>query len=281
MKLKEKEVFSEKKGRVLGRFFAFLLLYAVSFLALILVLTFVVVAFSVSTDSNVVDVLEKETTAYAAIVYTVTAVVFGIVYICFNKKQKDNYSRFKQPFYSILLGASVQFLVGSIVYNMPWPEQWVETIHNMNLGMMNQSLLINILVYDLLSSVSIIIMYSVFYVNFRRAFSIPFSVGAIVIIFCFINIITGDASVLIQVTYGLPIFVMAFMLRERYDSLLPSLLAHVSFKIVGRIPYYEKLPSYMYIILLTASVAIAIYTIYQIWFNKKDSQTERNIPDET
>ena len=174
-----------------------------------------------------------------------------------------------------LFGAAAQLIISVAVEFVPWPEAWIEDLASLNDFIIVETLPWQILAVVLLGPITEeLIFRGLVYTRLRQA-TTPL-VAAVLSGIAF-GAVHGN---MIQFFYAFTLGVVLALIMERYHSLLPCIIVHIFFNGVSFLPYYE-LPAGGFILVYVASVAVAIYTAYQIWFNKKDIQTERNTPDET
>ena len=174
-----------------------------------------------------------------------------------------------------LFGAAAQPVITVGVNFVPWPESWVESLSVLNEVLVEEPLGWQVLAVAFLGPITEeLIFRGLVYTRLRRASS---PIVAAVLSSIAFGAIHGN---MIQFFYAAAFGIVMALLMERYHSILPCLIVHIFFNGFGIVPYFD-LPMGWFILVYVASVAVAIYTAYQIWFNKKDIQTERNTPDET
>lgn len=174
-----------------------------------------------------------------------------------------------------LFGAAAQLIISVAVEFVPWPEAWIEDLASLNDFIIVETLPWQILAVVLLGPITEeLIFRGLVYTRLRQA-TTPL-VAAVLSGIAF-GAVHGN---MIQFFYAFTLGVVLALIMERYHSLLPCIIVHIFFNGVSFLPYYE-LPAGGFILVYLAAIAAAIYTAYQIWFNKKDIQTERNTPDET
>ena len=174
-----------------------------------------------------------------------------------------------------LFGAAAQFIISVAVGFIPWPETWVEDLASLNDYLVAESLPWQIVAVAILGPITEeLIFRGLVYTRLRRAAS---PIVAAVLSGIAFGSVHGN---MIQFFYALAFGVVLALIMERYGSLLPCIVVHIFFNGVSFLPYHD-LPASGFILVYLAAIAAAIFAVYMIWFNKKDSQTERNIPDET
>ena len=174
-----------------------------------------------------------------------------------------------------LFGAVMQVVISVAVEFIPWPEAWIEDLSSLNEFIVEETLPWQILAVVILGPVTEeLIFRGLVYTRLRRATT---PIVAAVLSGIAFGAVHGN---MIQFFYAATLGLVLALLMERYRSLLPCILVHVFFNGVSFLPYFE-LPAAGLILTYLACVAVAAFTAYQIWFKKKETQTERNIPDET